>query len=166
MLQAIGPGDPGVQRPGCDIVLVVEGEGRVSGIIAATDIILALNEGFVSKMGSMDLVSRTGWTQGFVRMLAEDGILFNKPLSQLCDKAAAIRARDVVRQPEDSRYVRADASMDEAVRRMVSAGRWSLLVIEEGRTVGVLQFGTVFDHVGDKVRQCANEKTSPGMSLE
>jgi CBS domain containing-hemolysin-like protein len=80
--------------------------------------------------------------------------LWEKPLNNLCRKAAACRAKDFMRIPSESDYINEDASLDQAAHQFVLVGTQSLLVKNDHDITGILRLSDVVEAIFGMIKQC------------
>ena len=81
---------------------------------------------------------------------------WNKPLQDLCEKAALQKAKDFMYMPLQGEFISENATMDEAIHRLVIGKHHSLLVIREKEIVGVLRLTDVFEMVLVALKSCVD----------
>ncbi|MDZ7663729.1 MAG: CBS domain-containing protein [Desulfotignum sp.] len=80
--------------------------------------------------------------------------LWEKPLHNLCGKAAACLAKDFMHIPEESDYIREDATLDQAIHQFVLVRTQSLLVKNTRDITGILRLSDVTETIFAMVKQC------------
>ena len=115
-------------------VLVLDREGRVVGKLSQHDFLKALEPNYekMEKKWKVSL-SRFGVGDLYVKNAIKEFDLWQKPLQNLCDRATSVRAKDVMYTPGEGEYVDAEATLDEALHRLISGRHHSLLVTRGGR---------------------------------
>lgn len=138
-------------------VLVVSSQGHVLGKISQLDIIRALEPGYGKVMGNAGTApSRIGFSSRFLKLVAEDYRLWDKPLDDLCRKMANLSAKQIMYAPAtEGEYVHEMANLNEAVHQLVMGHHQSLLVVRRGKITGILRLTDVFRAVADMISQCA-----------
>jgi CBS domain containing-hemolysin-like protein len=81
--------------------------------------------------------------------------LWEKPLSNLCEKAANCLAREFMHVPVEADFIDGDATLDQAIHQFVLVRSQSLLVRKDGGIVGILRLSDVVETLFGMVRQCA-----------
>jgi predicted transcriptional regulator len=105
------------------------------------------------KIGDLKYVSRCGFSPKFIKsMIAQYG-LWQKPLDDICRKAAQIKVKDIMYTLTEGEYIEEDASFDEAIHQLVMGHHQSLLVTRAGKIVGILRLTDVFGEICDVIRE-------------
>lgn len=135
-------------------VLVHDEEGRIKGKLSMLDVLRALEPRY-KEISDFDHSMRFGFSTGFIKSMVKHYDLWQKPLDDLCRKAARIIVKDIMYTPAEGEYVRADATLDEAVHQLVIGHHQSLLVTDENKNVvGVLRLTDVFSEVCRLIKTC------------
>jgi CBS domain-containing protein len=127
-------------------VLVLNTKGRVVGKLSQLDIIKALEPKY-GEMGDIKSLSRFGLSQKFISSIMEHNYLWDKPLTDICQKAAGIKVKDFMAKPGEGEYVNEDASMEMACHQLVLGHHQSLLVTRGSKIVGILRLTDVFNAI-------------------
>lgn len=80
--------------------------------------------------------------------------LWEKPLNNLCGKAATCLAKDFMHVPTESDYIHEDAALDQAVHQFVLVRTQSLLVKNAQDIIGILRLSDVVETILNMVKQC------------
>ena len=139
-------------------VLVYDNSKQISGKMSMFDIIKALEPKYrhfehTDNTGRIGL-SRFGFSPEFLRSMIEKFVLWNKPLSDICSKAARMKVKDIMYTPTEGEYVEENASLGEAVHQLVMGHHQSLLVTQGAEIVGILRLVDVFKEVCDTMKSC------------
>ena len=119
-------------------VLVLDKDRRVIGRLAVWDVLLGLEPQALTRVDPLAMV---------------DGYdAWNRPLAYLASKAQNVRAKDLVKALHKGEYINEDASLNEALRRLVDNRFLSLIVTRGRETIGILRVVDVFQHVCDELR--------------
>ncbi len=124
-------------------VLALDDEGQAVGKLSQWDLIKALEPRYNEIVESKSLI-RYGFSASFIRSMIKSQGLWQKPLDNLCRKAANIRVKDVMYSPAEGEYVDEDASLDEGIHQLVIGHHQSLLVTRNSKVVGILRLSDVF----------------------
>ena len=142
--------------------LVVDEELRFVGKLSQHDVIEALEpnyKGMRDHMGRSS-IHRFGFSDDFVMSTLEQYRLWDKPLDNLCEKAIALKVKDIMYRLDEVELVTAGATIDEAIHRMIIGQHHSLLVtsdIDPSEMVGVLRLTDVFAFAGESMQACLPE---------
>ena len=133
-------------------VLVFDKVHNIVGKVSQLDLIRGLEAGDM-KTGDLKYVSRCGFSREFIKsMIAQYG-LWQKPLDDICRKAAQIKVKDIMYTLTEGEYIEEDASFDEAIHQLVMGHHQSLLVTRAGKIVGILRLTDVFGEICDVIRE-------------
>lgn len=135
------------ERHGPRAVLVVDDQKRVVGQLGHLDILRALEPKY-SHMGDLDLLSRAGVSDQLVRSLMDNMKLWESTLDDACRRAAAQPVAHLMQPIAES--IAADASVSEAIHKVLLSQSMRLLVTENDQVVGVLRLA---DLVADVARR-------------
>ncbi len=80
--------------------------------------------------------------------------LWEKPLNNLCGKAAACCARDFMHIPSESDFISENDSLDQAIHQFVLVRTQSLLVKNTRDIIGILRLSDVVETIFNMVKQC------------
>jgi len=132
-------------------VLIVDKSGRIRGKIGHFDLLECLEP----RYGEIDsVVISSNFTPEFIRSQFRKFDLWQKPLEDICRKAAKIKVRDIVRELKEAEIIEEDATLDEAVHRMIVEKLQSLVVRKEKQFVGILRLVDVAERVRSMIKAC------------
>ena len=136
-------------------ILVLDENNRVIGKISQHDVIKAL-EPHYQKSGSrkQGALNRFGLNDFFFNAAMKEYSFWDKPLQNICEKAVGIKVKDFMYMPSQGEFVEENATMDEAIHRLISGDHHSLLVTRGKEIVGVLRLVDVFDMVFSELKRC------------
>ena len=99
---------------------------------------------------------RYGLSGAFVESALNTYRLWDKPLENLCKKAALLKAKQIMYKTTENEFVSEDATLDEAIHLLITGGHHSLLVTsgENREIVGVLRLTDVFELVVNVLKEC------------
>jgi CBS domain-containing protein len=129
-------------------VLVYDKNGHIVGKLSQMDVIKALEPNYADRLGEGKL-SRFGISADFIESILDDHDCWSLPLEELCAAASRQRVSDIMYTPTEGEFVKSDASLREAVHRLVIGHHHSLLVTDGHAIVGVLRLSDVFAAVCD-----------------
>jgi CBS domain-containing protein len=141
-------------------ILVFDRNGKIVGKLSQRDVLRGLDPELAkhgpvqSVLGrARDAAIHYGFSKAWIgAMLTE--LAREKPLDELCDKAADIRVRDIMYTPGEREYVSEDTGLNEAIKKLVRGGHQSLLVTRRRDVVGVLRLTDVFAEACRLIRAC------------
>lgn len=137
-------------------LLVLDGAGKVAGKLSQFDVLRALEPKYnqVLESDQQSSMTRTGFSSEFLRGMLEQYGLFDRPLADLCRKAAGIRVQDVMYKPTEGEVVGEDDTLEVAVHQLIVGRHQSLLVVRDGDIVGILRLVDVFREVCRSMKEC------------
>ncbi len=136
-------------------ILVLDENNHVIGKISQHDVIKAL-EPHYQKIRSREkgALDRFGLSDFFIKAALKEYSFWDKPLQNLCEKAVRQKVKDFMYMPSQGEFVEENASMDEAIHRLVIGEHHSLLVTRGKEIVGVLRLTDVFEMVFKALKRC------------
>jgi CBS domain containing-hemolysin-like protein len=134
-------------------VLVFDTNNKIVGKLGQLDILRALEPKY-AEMGDMGSLSRAGFSPQFLKSMVEKFSLWDKPLVDICNKAARIKVKGIMYTPTEGEFVEESASFGEAIHQLVIGRHQSLIVTKGDETVGILRLVDVFKEVCDTMKSC------------
>ncbi len=134
-------------------ILVVDSNSDVVGKLSQLDIIIGLESGY-EKIGDLKHISHTGFTPELIKSMIREFSLWQRPLQDICRKAAKINVKDIMHIPSAGEYVGEDAPLDEAIHRLVMGHHQSLLVTRGEKIVGIFRLSDLFAEVCNLIKAC------------
>ena len=134
-------------------VLVYDKKHRVVGKLGQMDILKTLEPKY-AEMGDLVPLSRAGFSPEFLKSMIEKFALWDKPLTDICSKAAGLKVKDIMYTPTKGEYVEEDASLGEAIHQLVMGHHQSLLVTRGKKIVGILRLVDVFGRICEAMKTC------------
>jgi CBS domain-containing protein len=136
-------------------ILVLDKSNHVIGKISQHDVIKAL-EPHYQKFSQRDqgALNRFGLSDFFLKAAMNEYSFWDKPLQNLCEKAIGQKVRDFMYMPAKGEFVEENATMDEAIHRLVIGKHHSLLATRGKEIVGVLRLVDVFEMVFNELKRC------------
>jgi CBS domain-containing protein len=136
-------------------ILVLDENNHVIGKISQHDVIKALEPNYQKirsrERGALD---RFGFSDFFIKSVMEEYSFWDKPLQNLCEKAARQKVKDFMYTPSKGEFVEEDTTMDEAIHRLIIGEHHSLLVTRGKEIAGVLRLTDVFEMVFKALKRC------------
>jgi CBS domain-containing protein len=133
-------------------ILVYNDQNQVVGKISQLDLLKALEPKY-DQMLDAKALSRTGYSRDYLEAFTHVG-LWNKPLDDICRKAASMAVKSFMYTPDEGEFISEDAELNEAVHRLIIGKHHSLLVTRGGDIVGVLRLTDVFKLVCERIKAC------------
>jgi len=134
-------------------VLIKDAEGKVVGKVSQLDVLRGLEPKY-QEVKEKESFARFGLTKTHLKSMMEQFSLWDKPLTDICSKASRIRVKNIMYKPTEGEYVKAEATLDEAIHQLIMGSHQSLLVLAEGTIVGVLRLSDVFLEVCEAIKAC------------
>ena len=133
-------------------ILVMDDQNNVVGKVSQLDLLKALAPNF-DKVLDTEALERGGVNLDLIKSISRQGFS-GRPLDDLCRKAVELSVRDFMYSPLKGEYISEEASLNQAVRRLVLGKHHSLLVTSGEEIVGVLRLTDVFKLVSERVQGC------------
>jgi CBS domain-containing protein len=134
-------------------VLIYDKEENIVGKLSQLDMLKALEpkyEQITQKRGP----HRFGFTKDYLKSMYDELGLWDKPLNNLCQKAAQKKVKNMMYTPAEGEYVAEDTMLDTAIHQLVVGHHHSLLVTRDEEIVGILRVGDVFREVCQRIKEC------------
>jgi CBS domain containing-hemolysin-like protein len=81
-------------------------------------------------------------------------MLWNKPMNDICRKAAELKVESFMQAPTEGEYIDEGASLDNAIHQLIMGKHLSLLVTSGNDIVGILRLIDVFKAVVENIKSC------------
>ena len=135
-------------------ILVLDNKHQPVGKIGQIDALKALEPKY-KQFGDSRAITRAGFSPQLIRYMMESQQLCESSLVDMCAKGARIKVKDFMYSPEEGEKVDAEASLCEAIHQFVMTGmHLGLLVVKEGKIVGILRRTDVFMTVFGLMKEC------------
>ena len=134
-------------------ILVSGKDGKVVGKVGYLDVIRALEPKY-DQMDSSRAMSRFGFSPKFINTIFKQFDLWNKPLDEICQKAVKVKVKQFMYKLAEGEYVDQDASLNDAVHKLIVGSHQSLLVTKGKEIIGVLRLKDVFKEVCSRINAC------------
>lgn len=135
-------------------IIVLNKDGQVVGKLSQMDVIRGLEPNY-EKIGKLRETSRFGFSPDFMQSLIKDYGLWDRPLRELCKKAALKKVSDIMYRPTPGEYVNEDDTLDQGIHQLIAGHHQSLLVMRGKQIVGILRLSDVFREVCDMIAACS-----------
>jgi CBS domain-containing protein len=132
-------------------ILVYNSENKIVGKISQLDILMALEPNY--RIVDLDKLSRFGYSLEYIQAFARTA-LWDKPLRDICRKAATFIVKDFMYTPRQGEYIKEDANLDEAIHQLLMGKQNSLLVTRNQDIVGILRLTDVYAFVCKNIKAC------------
>ena len=132
-------------------ILVLDENGKVAGKITIKNILVALEPNY-GKVEGMGILKRSGFSPELIRTMLEDNALWMEPLQFFHERAADLKLSELIQAPSEDEYIGSDASLGEAIKRMIVYPYHSLLVKQDDEVVGILRLSDVFSKICEIIK--------------
>jgi CBS domain-containing protein len=132
-------------------ILVYDNKNKIVGKISQLDILMALEPNY--RIVDLEKLSRFGYSLDYIQSFAKTA-LWDKPLRDICRKAATLIIKDFMHTPKQGEYIKEDAGLDEAIHQLLIGKQSSLLVTRNQDIVGILRLTDVYAFVSENIKAC------------
>lgn len=136
------------------ILLVCDDDGRIIGKLSPMDVLQGLEPKYEG-IQSLENFPHYRLAPSPVESLKEELKVWERPLSELCRKAVAVKIEHFVKLPTPDHMVNADDYMDKAFHLFVVGRHDSLFVTAGEAVVGVILFSDVYREIVHTLRECS-----------
>lgn len=136
-------------------ILVLDRNEKVVGKLSELDVLRGLEPRY-KDLGDLRSTSISGLSPDFLKSMRENFRLWQRPLADICGKAADIIVKDIGYIPIEDKFVAEDATLDEAVHLLIVGKHQNLLVTrgKDKEIVGVLRLSDIFNKVCEMIQTC------------
>lgn len=134
-------------------VLVYDENKKIVGKVSQLDALRALEPKY-GTMHDKESLSRAGFSPQFLKSMLEEHSLWDRPLKDVCGKAAKLKVKEFMYAPTEGEYIQESASLEEAMHLLVMGRHQSLLVTRGEDIVGILRLTDVFMEIFRLMRIC------------
>lgn len=142
-------------------ILVIDDRDRVIGKLSMLNVLQGLLPRFERERGSsssLKAAARVGFARSWLDSMEKDIGLWNKPLSNLIEKASTVTVRNLIREIAKGETVGAEDSLDRALHQLIVGRFQSLLVTSNGDIVGILRLTDIYEEISKRLRAHNAEK--------
>ena len=133
-------------------VLVLNKDNRVVGKVSLLDVIRGLEPQY-KEIEELEHTTST-FTPGFIKSLLQKYSLWQRPLDDICKKAARIHVKDIMYIPKEEEFVSEEGTLNEAVHQLVMGQQQSLLVVSGNQVTGILRLSDIAEVICDMIKAC------------
>jgi len=137
-------------------VLVYDENGKIAGKLSQIDIIRGLEPKY-EEVGDLKHRSFSAFSPAFFKAMYDHLKPWEKPLRDLCKTTVSRKVKEVMHSPTKDEYVEADATLDEAIHRLILGSHQSLIVTRGEEIVGILRLTDVFQEITNVAKTCGIE---------
>jgi len=134
-------------------LLVYDGNDRIVAKLDHLSIVRALEPKF-QDVGDINMLTRFGFGPSFLRDITRDFELLQKPLDDICKRAARITVRSIMQAPAKDEYIAQEASLNEGIHLLAISRHQSLLVKQQDEVVGILRLSDVYHTILELMKKC------------
>ena len=137
-------------------ILIYDKNRHITGKVSQNDILRALEPKY-DEIGNRRGISHYGFSKKLLRTLREQFSLFDKPMEEICKKAAMLKVKNIMYTPTEGEYVNVNDSLDIAIHRLVMGHHQALLVTKDNNIkniVGILRKTDDFMEVCEAIKAC------------
>lgn len=136
-------------------ILIYDESDEIVGKVSQLDILRALEPKY-EMLGDPHSLSRFGFPKSFQKTMKEQMRLWDKPLNDICKKAAKNKVANFMYSPKEGEFVAEDTTLDEAINQLVMGHHQSLLVTQakSKKIVGILRLSDLFTAVCEAISTC------------
>ena len=135
-------------------ILVMNDNSRIVGKISLMNILVGLEPKY-KHFGNLDLLSRFGFPAEFYEYMMQHVDILQKPLDDICSKAATLRVKDIMQVPDKNSHIEENDSLNQAIHQLVTSNQQSLMVTRKEEIVGILRLVDVVAEIGLRMKACA-----------
>ena len=125
-------------------VLVLDRNRRVIGKIGQLDALKALEPKYGEIQGDTSASAFRHFSKMFLKSVQEQYRLFDKPLDDICKKAATLKVANFMQKMSEGEFLNENATLDEAIHMLIMGHHQSLLVTRNDEIIGILRLTDVF----------------------
>jgi CBS domain-containing protein len=134
-------------------ILVSDKNNQIVGKLSQLDVLKALEPRYM-KMGKPESLSRSGFSDEFIKSTLEQYSFWNRPLEDMCKESLGLKVKNFMYALDEGEYVKESASLDEAAHLFVVGHHHSLLVNRGEEIVGILRLVDVFREIDQVIKAC------------
>lgn len=137
-------------------ILVYDETGKIVGKLSQIDIIRGLEPKY-EEVVDLKHRSFSAFSPAFFKAMFDHLKPWEKPLRDLCRTTASRRVKEVMHAPTKDEYVEAEATLDEAIHRLILGSHQSLIVTRGAEILGILRLTDVFQEITSVAKTCGVE---------
>ena len=134
-------------------VLIYDKDNNIVGKVSQLDVMRALEPKYEA-MGIPGSLTRFGLTKRFQETMLKELRFWDKPMDDICRKAARIKVKEFMYTPGEGEYINEDVTLDRAINQLVMGHHQSLLVMKTDKIVGILRKSDVFMEIVRAMKAC------------
>ena len=130
-------------------VLVVNKQGKIIGKLGHLSFLRALEPKY-DLVGDLPTISRAGLSSSFITSMIENLRLWQTDLLDVCRQAKNVRVKDVMHPVTEN--IDEDATISEAIHKMIMWQTLSILVTREDELVGILRLSDLYNEIANIIK--------------
>ncbi len=134
-------------------ILVSDKNNQIVGKLSQLDILKALEPRYM-KMATPGSLSRSGFSDEFIKSTLKPFSFWNRPIEDMCRESLGLKVKNLMYTLDEDEYVKESASLDEAAHLFVVGHHHSLLVNRGKEIVGILRLVDVFREIDQVIKAC------------
>jgi CBS domain-containing protein len=145
-------------------ILVQNKNEKIVGMLTDLEVLSGLEPAY-KEIGDVRSMALSGMSQDFLKSLAENYQLWQKPLGDICGKAFKIKVKDIDYTTTKGNFIKEDATLDQAIHQLIVGYHQNVLVTrgKDKKIVGVLRLYDVFKKVASIIKRCERKDFSTAM---
>jgi CBS domain-containing protein len=146
-------------------ILVQNKNKKIVGMLTDLEVLSGLEPAY-KEIGDVRSMALSGMSQDFLKSLAENFQLWQKPLGDICGKAFKIKVKDIDYTTTKGNFIKEDATLDQAIHQLIVGYHQNVLVTrgKDKKIVGVLRLYDVFKKVASIIKRCKIEDFSTALA--
>ena len=142
-------------------ILVLDKNKKIVGMLTDLEVLSGLEPAY-KEIGDVRTMALSGISQDFLKSLAENYQLWQKPLGDICGKAFKIKVKNIDYTTTEGNFIEEEATLDQAIHQLIVGYHQNVLVTREGdnRIVGILRLYDVFKKVASIIKRCKIDDSS------
>ncbi|UCG55088.1 MAG: CBS domain-containing protein [Dehalococcoidia bacterium] len=137
-------------------LLVVDKNEKIIGKVGQLAFLKALEPKY-DKVGDLNVLSRAGLTPDFINSMMKNMQLWQESFFDISQRARDTQVKDIMHPVTES--IDEDASLGEAIHKIIMYQTLSLLVTRGSRIVGILRISDLFNEIGQQLKTCSTKDT-------
>lgn len=129
-------------------VLVVNKNNKIVGKLGHLGFLKALEPKY-NVMGDLDMISKAGLDKDFISSMMSDFDLWQDELDDVRSRSKKIKMKNVMRRSTE--FIDIDASMNEAIHKIVMYQMISIMVKKGDKVVGIVRLTDVYEELSRNI---------------
>jgi CBS domain-containing protein len=134
-------------------ILVYDENNHIVGKVSQLDILRSLEPKY-EQIGITRSFPRFGLSPQFQKTMLEQLRFWDKPMDDISKKAGRLKVKEFMYAPTEGEFIEDNASMDEAINKLIVGHHQSLLVTSGDEIVGILRLTDMFMEIVQVIKAC------------